>query len=85
MEERFMHDEDCKSVFTLNTWTDEKKAEAKKLLEQGYWVQFCSTCTGHTLADMVERNGIEWAKSEYGDALQVARREGWSDTYCRIR
>lgn len=85
MESKKMHEENCKGVYTLNTWTDEKKAEARALLEQGYWVHFGSSCIGHTLAQMVESDGIRWARSEYGDALQVAQREGWGTVYCRLR
>lgn len=85
MDTRKMHDEDCKTVFTLNTWTDEKKEEARRLLEQGYWVRFDSTCIGHTLARMVQHAGLEWAKSEYEGILQIAEREGWGDIYCRLR
>ena len=85
MEVRKMHEEDCKTIYTLNTWTDEKKAEARKYLEEGYWVEFASNCLGSTMADMVERAGLRWAKEEYGDTLQIAEREGYGFTYCRIR
>ena len=85
MERRYMHEEDCRAVYTLNTWTEDKKEEARKYLEEGYWVRFGSTCIGHTLAYMVALDGIEWAKKEYGDVLQVAEREGWGYIYCRLR
>jgi hypothetical protein len=85
METRKMDESLCRSVYTLNTWTDKLKAEAKELLEQGYWVHFGSTCIGHTLSRMVENDGLNWAKSEYGDVLVIARRDGWGDTYCRLR
>ena len=79
-----MHEETCKTVYTLNTWTEEKKAEAREYLEQGYWVRFASTCIGHTLAAYVSREGFKWAEQEYAGILQVAEREGWGDTYCRL-
>lgn len=81
---RKMHDEDCKSVFTLNTWTEEKKQEARDLLEQGYWVHLGASCIGHTLAEYVERKGLEWVKEEYAGILRVAKREGWGDIYCQL-
>lgn len=85
METRKMDETMCKDVYTLNTWTDDKKAEARKYLEDGYWVHFGASCTGHTLARMVERAGIKWVLDEYGDNIQIAAREGWGDVYCRLR
>lgn len=86
MEERKMHDEDCKAVYTLNTWTDELKNEARKLLERGYWVRFGSTCIGHTMAEKVEASGMEWAKKEFGESnIQEALREEDGFSYMRLR
>ena len=81
-----MEDSACRSVSTLNTWTEEKKAEARKLLEEGYWVHFSSSCIGHTLAQMVEGQGFQWVREEYGDdAVQEAIRDnGWGTWYIRL-
>ena len=80
-----MADEDCKSVYTLNTWTDDVKAEARKYLEEGYWVRFGSTCIGHTSAEIVEHAGWKWVREEYGEEnIQEAKREGWSYWYIRL-
>ena len=84
MEIRKMKDGDCKSVFTLNTWTDEKKDEARKYLEEGYWVHFGSSAIGHTMAAMVEADGLAWAQEEYAGILRVAQREGSRYIYCQI-
>ena len=85
-EPRKMDETMCKSVYTLNTWTDEKKAEAREYLEAGYWVHFGSTCIGHTLGQMVESAGLRWVREEYGeDNVQEARREGWSNWYIRLK
>ena len=83
--DREMDESLCKSVYTLNTWRDEEKAEARKLLEEGYWLHFDSTCIGHTLANIVQMNGIKWAFDEYGFALTLAKRKGWSGWYVRLK
>lgn len=85
METRKMDETMCKAVYTLNTWTDDKKAEVRKYLENGDWVHLGASCTGHTLARMVESAGIKWVQDEYGDNIQIAVREGWGDVYCRLR
>ena len=82
--ERKMNDADCRTVYTLNTWTDEKKAEARSYLEDGYWVRFGSSCIGHTRAKMVERDGLEWAKEEFTGILRIAEREGYGHIYCQL-
>ena len=86
MEVRKMHDEDCKTVYALNTWTEELKTEARELLEKGYWVRFGSTCIGHTRAAMVEADGRAWVREEFGESnVQEAQREGWGYRYIRLR
>ena len=65
--------EDTKSVYTLNTWTDEQKDKAREYFREGYWVYFGSTCIGHTLAKIVENKGIEWTYEKYGDKIQIAK------------
>lgn len=81
----FLSDMDCKSVFTLNTWTEDKKASVRDFLERGYWVHLGSSCIGHTMAAMVERDGIRWLQEEYGDRVEVVQRDGWNDLYCRLK
>jgi len=70
-EVRKVYRENCASVYTLNTWTDAKKAEIKEKLEAGYYVFLGSSAIGHTLSAMVERNGIKWVEEEYGDKAEV--------------
>lgn len=80
-----MEDSMVKSVHTLNTWGEEEKAEIASLLEKGYWVHLGSTAIGHTRAWMTEQDGLDWVRSEYGDRLEEAEREGYGWTYCRLR
>lgn len=68
--------ENYKSVYTLNTWTDEKKEEVRKLLEGGYYVTLASSATGHTLSEMVENDGIKWVVEEYGDKVEKVKIAG---------
>lgn len=75
----------CKSVYTLNTWTEDRKTEARKLLEEGYWVHFGSTCIGHTLSRIVTNAGFAWAEEQYGDALEIRPRKGWGEYYARLK
>lgn len=81
---RKMHDEDCRTVYTLNTWTDDKKAQAREYLEQGYWVRFASTAIGHTRAMLTESAGLKWAEDEFAGILRIADREENGDTYCQL-
>ena len=80
-----MNDSECKSVYTLNTWSDHKKEEVRALLKQGYWVHLGSSCIGHTMARFVEADGIKWVEEEYGDSVDVALRDGWGFAYVRLR
>lgn len=84
MEKRKMHDNDCATVYTLNTWTDEKKAEVRKLLEQGKWVRFGCTAIGHTRSAMTERDGLNWVMEEYVGIIRIAEREGYGDVYVQL-
>ena len=83
--DRKINDADTRIVYTLNTWTDKEKTEARKYLEDGLWVGFGSTCIGHTLATMVENDGFEWASEGYSGILQIAQKEGTSRRYCRLK
>ena len=85
MEKRKMHEEDCRRVWTVNTWREEQKAEARGYLEAGYWVHFGSTAIGLTRALMTEANGIEWVRKEYGDTVRVAENEEDGKMYVRLR
>lgn len=86
MEERLIHDDDCKVVYTpLNCWSDFNKSRAIKLLEEGYWVRFCSSWVGATPKKQVEQDGIEWLKSKYGDTLQIVERKYYGHICCRLR
>lgn len=78
---REIEDSLYRSVYTLNTWTDDKKDEVRKYLEEGCFVYMGSTCIGHTLSEMVERDGIRWVVEEYGTALMIRERKGWGE-YC---
>lgn len=62
-----------KAVYTLNTWTNEKKEEVRNLLESGYYVTLASSATGHTLSEMVESDGIKWVVEEYGDKVEKVK------------
>lgn len=84
MEERTLRDTQCKSVYTLNTWTDDKMKEAMDLLEQGFYVSFCSTCIGHTMAEIVENDGIKRIQAIYGERVEVVWRDGWGERYCHL-
>lgn len=70
-EVRKVYRENCSSVYTLNTWTDEKKQEVRDLLEQGYYVFLGSSAIGHTLSDIVEYQGRRWVEEEYGDDIEI--------------
>ena len=85
MERRKLNDSECRMVFTLNTWTDELKEKAREYIDAGYYVGFGSTAIGHTLAEMVEWEGIHWAKQEYGKRIETVERIGWGDVYCHIK
>ena len=85
-EPRKMDESQCKEIYTLNTWTDELKAQARKYLEDGYWVHFGSSCIGHTMAEIVENAGMRWVREEYGESnVQEAKRDGWSYWYIRLK
>lgn len=79
-----MNDNECRSVFTLNTWTDSKKEEARSLLKAGFWVHLGSSCIGHTMARIVENSGVKWVEEEFKDGVITALRDGWGDVYCRL-
>ena len=83
-EQIHMDEDECRSVFTLNTWTEDKKNTVREYLKQGCWVHLGSSCLGHTLARMVEYDGLEWMKKEFGKRLTIAKRSGWGDNYCRL-
>lgn len=77
-------EENCKSVHTLNTWYEPELTKACEWLEAGYWVHFGSTYIGHTLALMVENDGIRKMREKYGDRLEVIVRDGrWF--YCHLK
>ena len=75
----------CRGVCTLNTWTDEKKAKVRALLEEGYYVHMFSDCIGHTLASMVETEGIRWVVEEYGLNVMIRKRAEYGDYYVALR
>ena len=80
-----MEDDQCKDLYTLNTWTDDLKDEARKILKEGFWVSFHSTCIGHTLAEIVRWDGMKWVREEFGeDKVLEAKRDGWSTWYIRL-
>ena len=81
---RKLNREDCRSVFTLNTWTEDKKQEVRDYLEEGYWVHLGSSCIGHTLAHMVERDGIKWVEEEFAGILRAARSSEYGDIYLQL-
>lgn len=83
-KEREMLKGSCKTVYALNTWTDELKQQARDYLEQGYWVSFGAYCIGHTRAEITEHDGLEWAKEEFAGILEIARRKGYGEIYCRL-
>lgn len=83
--EREMDRSLCRAVYTLNTWTDAKKAEVRKFLEDGYFVYMGSDCIGHTLAHMVEMAGIRWVVEEYGNSVMIRKRKGWGDYFVALR
>ena len=84
METRRLNEQECKSVYTLNTWTAEKIAQAKAHLDAGYYVHMGSTAIGHTCALMTENAGIKSLEAIYGDRLEVVQRDGWGDRYCHL-
>ena len=81
---RKIAEEDCKRVYTLNTWTDDLKATASRYLEDGYWVYFGSTAIGHTRARFTEADGLNWAKKKYEGILRIAEREEDGYEYCQL-
>lgn len=83
--EREIDDSLARSVYTLNTWTEEKKAKVRKFLEEGFFVYMGSDCIGHTLAEMVEMAGIRWVVEEYGNAVMIRKRKGWGDYFVALR
>ena len=78
-------EEKCKEVYTLNTWYESNLTEASEWLEAGYWVHFGSSCIGHTLAHIVENEGIRKMREKYGDRLEVEQRDGWGWYYCHLK
>lgn len=78
-------DEECKHVYTLNTWYERHLEDAYNYLKQGFYVHFDSTCIGHTLARMVQAEGIRWAQREFGDELELVYRKDWGDLYCKLK
>lgn len=85
METRKINDQDIRRFYELNTWRDETKSKVRAALEKGVWVHLGSTASGHTRAAMTEMDGLNWLKSEYGDVLQIAEREGWGEICARLR
>ena len=85
MDIRKIREEDIERVYTLNTWTDDKKEEVRKALETGKWVYLGSTAIGHTRAEMTERAGLKWLEEEYGNVIQMVQCEGRSDIVSRLR
>ena len=87
MNTRKLYSDECKCIYTLNTWTNEHVEEAKKWLDQGYYVHFGSTAIGHTMANMVENQGIKMMKDIYGDKLEVIMNQEWGYCcrYCHIK
>jgi len=86
LENVAMKDEECKSVYTLNTWHEDTLREAYELLESGYWVRFGSTCIGHTMAKIVENEGIDLVREKYGEENVIeAKREGWGYWYVKLK
>lgn len=71
------------SIFTLNHLDEDKIKEACALLEKGYYVELGASCIGHTLAAMVERQGIQKMREIYGDRLEVVRVNGWD--HCHLK
>jgi len=61
------------SVYTLNTWTEEKKQEVRDLLKAGKWVHLGSTALGHERARLTEYEGTNWLMEEYGEKVLVMR------------
>ena len=81
MDRRALNENECKMIFTLNTWTD---SLVKYWLEQGFYVCLASSAMGHTMAEMVENEGIKRIKKIYGDRVEVVVRDGWGDRYCHL-
>ena len=85
METRIIEKDQIKSVYVLNTWNKETLEEAYQYLDNGYYVHFGSSCIGHTMAEIVEHDGIDLAKSKYGDRAEVVRRDGWGTLYVHLK
>ena len=81
---RHIDEEQCKYVYTLNTWSDKHMDEAGELLKSGYYVHFGSTAIGHTLSEMVETEGIQLAKKKFGKKIEVVVRDGWGWEYVHL-
>lgn len=58
-------------VYTLNTWTEDKKDEVRKYLEEGYFVHMGSNCLGHSKAQAVAYDGLRWVVEEYGRNVMI--------------
>ena len=67
-------------VYTLNTWTEDKKQEVRKYLEEGYFVHMGSDCIGHSLAEAVKYDGLRWVIEEYGTNVMIREDDvfGWA-------
>ena len=84
MDRRTLNENECKMMFTLNTWTDLHMTDAKNWLEQGFYVCLASSAMGHTMAEMVENEGIKRIKEIYGERVEVVIHDGWGDRYCHL-
>ena len=82
---KVLTEDECKSIYTFTTWTEIKKEEASRYLQEGYYVHFGSYAFNRTTAFIVENGAIKWAKRKYGaEHIEILRREGKGYIYIRL-
>lgn len=77
--------ENCVSIYTLNTWTDEHWKKAEEALEKGLAVHFGCTAIGHSLSERVEYEAEKWVRDNYGDRVEEVYPDYFPFVHFRLR
>lgn len=77
--------EDCVSIYTLNTWTEEHWKKAEEALKEGKCVHFGCTAVGHTLSQIVKSRAEKWIREKYGDKVEKVNPDWSPFTYYRLK